>query len=1091
MGSIRLVSIPFEKKGGLPQLFRIGPSCYGRKGALLLDEAVHFYNYPAVGIYENTSDWSTLSPKKLNSAILVLHDVFKEDIVKMLDKLYTTIPGHLNKETRKNYHGYHSERGILCTKLLISSKYRNPKMEKALAKKPNTVHFREFERLKERVGLLRTLVSRAENIYENSYIVKNIETRKALFEPVWGGSLLIKPRKDIWKTHDRFWDPEKPIYPYTSGEVGPTEKLYFSLSSDVFNKLHNVSFAHSRGHFSRTKDDFLRRIYAESKVIRQIMPSLNQNDKRIIIWKRWQRNLEHLAYIFEKASQVKIEKVWMPIIVEGFPCEIIQEKFAIGVGMGFPAAMGLVGILFAYLTDLMARTLMSALSSAIIDIYEEISGYTAVALYEALSGQHATTPVGPETLIDEELVGILSQWRKEPQEKRSPWGDAIIDEGVREYFRELLDGPLITRGRWKNTLSYKKQRKDIGESLSFTDFYEKYIPRFPVLKKEFYVNLSLPKEQVHNKPGFDIKNWYADEKLYGATFGSQIHIFIAFQLLEKSKEILKWNWDNNEYKFKEGNHKSDKLALNKKRLPYFFITAGSFVFGGRKRPHITHRHGVNFDFILGPDLISWPVAKISDYIVDCKKDKKCKEWLKKFSNTNKRKKFLFRTWRPRTHVICYTKLQENKYSTLSIHHPPMVFRSLILDELVYVLMKEVRKHCAASGKGVSFYSENEIDEYKKIEERLQGTPHFIRTEDEESLGIRAEERTELADWQRTHAGHLSILLSAPRQIIYGSPIVHFRALHAIRQALKAEGVFGFEFECTDEFINYLNDPEKFQYQPPDTLCEIFLSNRIPLAPAHKIEKKTDCEWILNNYEREFRLKKQNKDIGVYFLVTNDLIANFSSIINIMNFSFMPDNHHNHWHVDYASNRLDIFKSLWLLMGVDLRGFKEYLSNYRINQHPLLKSVTNELETTRTWCQNYVEEFGQIYGEKDAGDNDQQMQNRTISNALMEAIFGVYKNSDSLFIKPAVTIDKASSSNQCNAQAKHTEELKEKIQYSEKMIFGDNAIAKNLYRRGKIKDINYVKWGISFVREQEPLDIRTLFGEDYTEPELEDYEPQKE
>jgi len=1104
MASIRFVDVPYEEKDGLPQLFKLDPSTYGRIPANLLDEAVWFYNYPVEGHYAATTDWSTFSKNSINEAIPTLHEVFKESIFQMVRNLYSTIPYHIDQKSCKNFRGWHCELGAMCAKLLVSSECRNSKKVENLREKTSNVHFREFEKLIPSLGLLETWIESVERIYSERYAtrigVAESEIRQALFEPAWGGSWIIKPNKYIWKIRDRAWNSEKPIYPYGPREVGPTEKLYFSLSSDIFKKLHNVPSHYSKGHLSRTKDVFLQRVYGQTRIISQIIPSYNPSDKRIVIWKKWLRNLEHLAYLFEKALEIKISDGKSPIVwLEIKKGEYVSwiKVDGCGIRIGLSAALGLIGILYAYIADLMARTLMSALSNTIIDIYEEINGYAAIGLYEALSGYGAAAPVGSGTVLDKELIGVLRQWRSFPvgeaQDRSKTWESAEIEKSTRACFRQLLNKPLINEDRWKRTRVFKKQRTNIGKRLEFKDFHQNYVPRFPVITKDFYGNLSLPAGQIHDAKGFNIDNWFADESLYGATFESQIHLFVAFQLLEKSKEILKWNWDGKAYRFKEGNPQKDKKALKKKRYPCFFITAGSFVFGGRKPPHMTHRHGLNFDFVIGPDLISWPVAEISDYIVTCKanNNKDCREWLKSFSETSKRKRFLMKTWRPRAHVICYTKEQENEEEAQTGNRPLMVFRPLVRDEMLTTFIGEIRSFCARKNNTTPCYSEKEKHTYEKAEQMFAGTPHFIGDKDADTLKLRAEERTELADWQRTHAGHLAILLSAAKLIVYGSPIVHFRALHAIRQALKEEGLFFFEFEYTEEHINYLNDSEVLEYQPPESLCEIFFSGGIPIAPAHHIEIISSDEWLLRNYEKEFRLLRKNDCIRVCCLISHTLVGHFSTLIDFTNFSFMPDNHHHHWHVDYGANQLDLFKPLWLSMGVNLGGLRDYLSAYKLNQNKLLAPVFAELHKMRTWCDNYVEAYARMYGEGESPGNEQQVQNKTISNRLMENIFGVFKEHDSPFIKPAVIFEKGSQGNQSKVQAKTSEELKERIKFSGKLLFGRDALVQQLFIRGIIQDPTYLKWSVNFVREQAPLDIEHLLEEGYEEPELEDYEPTTE
>ncbi len=176
--------------------------------------------------------------------------------------------------------------------------------------------------------------------------------------------------------------------------------------------------------------------------------------------------------------------------------------------------------------------------------------------------------------------------------------------------KQLLKRPLISEDRWEKTRSFRKQKREIRECVSFEDFHRNYIPRFPIITKGFFDNVPLPKEQIHGED-FEIDKWYADEKLYGATFESQVHVFIAFQFLERSKKILKWNWESKKYRFKE-----DKKVLKKKRHPCFFITAGFFVFGGRKRPHLTHRHGMTDSITIAVLEAAYEAEKVaSDHYV--------------------------------------------------------------------------------------------------------------------------------------------------------------------------------------------------------------------------------------------------------------------------------------------------------------------------------------------------------------------------------------------------------------------------------------------------------------------------------------------
>lgn len=753
MSSIRFGSVPHEKREGLPQLVRLDSRTLdGIVPGNLLDEAIRFYNFPLEKRYCKDRDgWPAFSKKHLEKAIPSLHEVFRQSIVDMVRNLYGSIPKHINKKTRDNFQNFHSELGVMCARLLVSDECRKENV------KPPPVYFRKFEELIPRLRDLESLLRQVERTYNDQYSkqIGSSETMQDLFNP-WGGSWVVKPKKQVSMggPSDESWgsgELEQFIDQELEHHVGTTEKLYFTLMSDVFEKLHETNLPIKN---VGTKDDFLKAIYRQSRAIWKLFPPYKTGHKKIIIWRQWQRNLEHLAAIFETAisspwrdakSKQRIDEAWVERQYADHTTWVKENTKQCGIRLGFPAALGLIGILYAYITSLMARTLMGALSSAIIDIYEEINGYTAVLLYRELT------------------QGKLKAWRNFKHE-RVAWADSKIEQDASKILKGLLNKPLISEERWRKTPSYKKQTKNVGEEgLSFEAFYETYIPRFPVITKQFYENLHGVAKQgllEQKKAKFKkfIKAWYADEKLYGATFESQVHIFIAFQLLEKSKEILEWDWksgkenedwknswENKEYFFPE-----NRKILKKKRHPSFFIAAGSFVFGGRKPPHMTHRHGGNFDFIFGPDLVSWPVSSISDYIVDCKRDQACKQALESFSTDSTEsaasKKFLTKMWRPRAHVICYTKKQEGKKSASRVNRPPMVFRPLVRDRLVNVCLSDVGRYCGAEKtKSVPYYSEKKKEAYTHVESKLLGTPHFMSPEDALSVGIRPEECTELAD----------------------------------------------------------------------------------------------------------------------------------------------------------------------------------------------------------------------------------------------------------------------------------------------------------------------------------------------------------
>lgn len=1102
MGQLRFIlKVPYEEYERWPQFFELSEKDVGRCNINLLDEAIRFYNYPSGGhggVYADPKDWPLFNPENISKAVDGLHEVLKKSITSMIGHLYTNITSQIKEEEKKSPKlGLHSERGKLCAELLISPTLRNEKKIKEIRKHPKKVHFREFEKLVVAMYQLRTLRPKEiENHisyqYKNSRLEKG-GLNKALFEPVWGGSWIVKPKYIRDKIEIMAWNPEKPIWPYGPREVGPTEILYFSLQSTLFEKMQKVSYSQSANFLKNSTHPFLREVRSLCKSVEDIMPSYSQEGKSLQIWRQWERNLDYLAFVFDTASNFK-DDAWVEWKTEIAIQGRCIEDYPCGVKVGLPAALGLIGFLQAYIADLKARTLMTALSSAIIDIYEETNGYTAMGLYEALTGRASIAPSGEHTVIDKNLVGSLKLWRTLPSaniKNLAPfWFDSEINQGVSKYFKSLLERPLISQKEWEKKPGYKKQKADIGNGISFDDFRDRYIPRYPVITKDFYKTLSISEKFL--------KNWFADERLYGARFEAQLHIYVAFQLLQKSREVLDWDWDKKEYKTSE-----DPKVLKKRRfLSHFFITAGSFVWGGRKPPHLTHRKGIYFDFIFGPDLVSWPEAKIADYILKLKRDKKGRGYLNKLCSTNPKYQFLRKEWKPKALVICYTKRQEGKKAALRTNRPHIVFRPLLRDEIVNVWIRKVKKFCTREKNGeVPYYSDNEKSIYLQAERQLTGTPHFVKTDDASSEKIVPEvpeEITELADWQRTHAGHLSILLSAPKLIVYASPIVHFRALHAIRQTLKMEGVFLFGLDCFDSYMNYLNDPESNKV--PQELIYAFSEIKIPLSDDHRIEVvKENYEWVLTNYESKFKLKVSEDRLDVHWSVPLDLVNCFSELIRYSGFGFLPHNHHNHWHVEYHSGvskpksqsesekfgtLLTKFKPIWLLLSVDLIPFRDYLSKYKTNDDPLLKEVANEKVTLLRLVEDYIQEFKNRYGNNNKKNlAPDQIQERTISEKFKEAIFSAFKE-DSELIKPTIRKEHIAAAENTRLNLPVSEKLKSQIEISETLLF--KHLIPEILRIIKPEDINFVEWSVSFVREQEPMPVIQK-AIDVDEPEHDDFE----
>jgi hypothetical protein len=136
-------------------------------------------------------------------------------------------------------------------------------------------------------------------------------------------------------------------------------------------------------------------------------------------------------------------------------------------------------------------------------------------------------------------------------------------------------------------------------------------------------------------------------------------------------------------------------------------------------------------------------------------------------------------------VVAYSA-QEAKALEKTRYPRKFVFRRL-LNRLLYAGWNKLGAYCDASLEGKDFeFSIAEAKAYEDVEQTLYGTPDiWYQQHLQNMLRIPQQERTKLSDWQRVHAAHIAIMLSAPRRIIYASPLIHLRSMRAIRQGLQA------------------------------------------------------------------------------------------------------------------------------------------------------------------------------------------------------------------------------------------------------------------------------------------------------------------
>ena len=122
-----------------------------------------------------------------------------------------------------------------------------------------------------------------------------------------------------------------------------------------------------------------------------------------------------------------------------------------GILLGQPVAFALIGLLRAHISDLMARTMMVAFSDVIMQTYENINGYMAVQLWEALTGEKvpaaAKSSEALHTYFLSRSEGILKPFREYPVKS---WVDNVYEETVvKKIFEEKLKTPLIREQEYK------------------------------------------------------------------------------------------------------------------------------------------------------------------------------------------------------------------------------------------------------------------------------------------------------------------------------------------------------------------------------------------------------------------------------------------------------------------------------------------------------------------------------------------------------------------------------------------------------------------------------------------------------------------
>jgi hypothetical protein len=974
-----------------------------RKMSSLLSESLRFYNYGANNnsrLIVKSSNWRVIDGTSILKGITELQGALHKIHLSMFRTIALNnssgkkLQQYIHPDVLKTFQPKNSaHRGIFGAKVFVSPEFRRSAAIDKLFKpsqNPRKIDIRPYDLLCKKLLKLRKQCqkSRLEESLSIQFVAATDPTcdpslnpvlgDQFYFQPFWGGPYIVLP-KEPHQT-ETFW-------PHKDKEVGPTEKLYYCLCSSLFTNVHGKKNASKRtvesvlrnfnGKFHGSLDDAIF-------IVTRILPYIHTEKKTLKRWISWLDNLNYLEFIFGQA--ILLNK------------ELAGVKNP-GIHLGLPAAIGLVRILRAYLTDILAQTLMVSLPLSIKDIYHTISGYMGVAFWEALSNKSIPNLTEPGCLsqrTEKTLSGSLKQWRAFSTDNLFWSLNEPVNYEASNKSKEILKQPLIQE---KLKISQPRPKKgpkvqaSAIRNISFNDFPNE-VPRYPPVTEDFF-------SASGYKP-----TYIPDPKLSGARFFAQLHVFVATQLLAKGLTVLQLP-------------PSDDTKFRRK-CKNFDMGAGSNLWNGRKYPHQTHRNGGCFDLSFGPNLPCWPLADSNETIESLSKSDAGKAFLREKDPTSKIQRLkLYK----QALVASYSHKESERIASDKGQHHFFLFRRLFIRPIfdafqhVYDVYEKTLKGEDLELEGPDFEMSllAEQDAYQVALESLLGTPHFIDSDQAElAFGkIPEDELTNQQDWQRSHIAHVAILLSVPANIVYASPIHHLRAMHAIRQAFRNQPVYEGALLSAGTTIQLGDNVSRIKdaYKGMQVVLmggdgkgqRRMIVSYDPLSKAILIGK----DWaVAPNAGDPFQII----DTPDYQLVTE--------LVRSVFFSFLPHNHHHHWHVDYKIPwnrslserckrswflspvaRIRYFLPIWLDLGINLTPFIAYLKQYKLlnTSAPNVKKALSEYQAVLNMCINYQNSYISRYG-KHGKPVEWAIEN---ANSLVKAIFHQYKKDEAL-IKPTIT-----------------------------------------------------------------------------------------
>ena len=499
-----------------------------------------------------------------------------------------------------------------------------------------------------------------------------------------------------------------------------------------------------------------------------------------------------------------------------FPAEYLSPR-SIAAQTGLYWALVLTSVLRVFFADLLTQIVTTSLP--VLKLYDSTTSYAAIGLWELVQAKQFehhqyVSYLGKETgdapnsqlaqyttdsntqtadsklqrtTSNRYLNGLLKQpsqffeyWQlsAKQSDKMNAAGEQQILTGICQQLQKFQQSPLILP--FASDAIRKKDPRKLPPyspklSMSYSEFYLSR-PRYPILK--------VPNAR-YDRSG--------DRSLYqGSRVIAQAHLYVASYLIGIAVDDLGLSIPASDtvdcerlgYKVvKERCDRKDEEAetltstipndleiwlteLENRPLPNTLrVIAGSYLWGGRKPPHKTHRDGLTFDLRFGPDTLDWPVSKNSKDISELVK----KHWpdyletlpqfapIKVCGNKSKPKEGYKRF----SQLLCVT--QDRKNSDVTTGEQQHIFSRLwyeVRKQAFCDIIKIVRHSPSSLYK-------NETDMFDKIESDFLGTPHYISQ--------RAS--------QLNLVGHAALILSGASQIIFASQLTHFKAMRGIREGL--------------------------------------------------------------------------------------------------------------------------------------------------------------------------------------------------------------------------------------------------------------------------------------------------------------------